>query len=160
MKHFIDDYREHKIWYNEDTDKFTVELLVDNNWSEKGRKSMKECKQAIDAHIKDNLEFRPVVCIRKSWHNAQVVKIEQVRADGGFIFSTDTKDRQTEISEVLEQLHGKKEVYFNYNADYVDWLDNIKALKEKHILEIKEFESKEPKLTPLDLSFVKQFIKP
>lgn len=163
MKHFIEDYREHKIWYNEDTDKFTVELLVDDNWREKGRKSLKECKQAIDSHIKENLEFRPIICFRKAYSlsDGDKVKIEQVRADGGFIMSDDDSDKKrTEISEVLEQLRGNKVVYFNYDANYMEWLFAKEKLKERQLEEMKHMNSKEPKLTPLDLSFVKQFIKP
>jgi len=159
-KHFIEDYREHKIWYNEDTDKFTVELLVEDSWREKGRKSLKECKQAIDAHVKENLEFKPLFAIRKSWSNATKIKIEQVRSDGGFIFSTDTKEKQTEISDVIAQLNGKEYRYFNYDANYIDWLTAKKNLEFKQSLEMTEFKKTEPKLTPLDLSFVNQFIKP
>jgi hypothetical protein len=157
-KHFICDYREHKIWYNEDTDKFTVELLIEDNRSEKVRKSLTDCKKAIDAHIKANLEFKPFQCIRNSWDTSRVVRIEQVRSDGGFVF-TYKGEKQTEISDVLEQLKGKKSTYFVYNPDYIEWLEQREAIKQRQQAEIGEHLKLKPELTPLDLSFVNDFKK-
>lgn len=154
-KHFLQDYREHKIYYNEDTDKFTVELLVDDDWREKSRKSMKDCKKAIDDHIKANYQFKPVKCIRKRYSNTSAVTIKQVRADGGFVIEVDGK-LQTEISEVLDQLKGREKSYFNYNPDYVEWLVMLEELRVRHQREYGELRKKEPQLTPLDLTFVKE----
>ena len=56
-KFHIETYREREIYYNADTDKFTVELLIEDGWREKSRKSLKDCRKAIDDHIKENIEL-------------------------------------------------------------------------------------------------------
>ncbi len=159
-KFFIEDYREHKIWYNADTDKFTVELLVEHTWREKGRKSLKECRTAIDSHIKSNAEFKPFKAIRKNWRDGELINIKQVRADGGLVFASGRQKDQIEISEVIEQLKGNKINYFQYDVNYLQWKDEGNIIAQRQEKEMQEHKSKEPSLTPLDLSFVKQFMKP
>lgn len=155
-KFHLETYREHEIWYNADTDKFTVELLVECSWHDKGRKSMKDCRKVIDEHIKANFEFKPIKCIRKrsSSSNGEVITVNKVRADGGFILNDGVKE-QTEISEVLNQIKGKEIKYFTFSVDYIEWLDKFKSMENRHKAERMELNNQEPKLEPLDLSFVK-----
>lgn len=155
----LETYREHEIWYNADTDKFTVELLVDNGWREKARKSLNDCRKAIDEHIKSNFEFKPITCIRKGrWEEGIVVKIESVRADGGLIENIDGK-KNTEISRALDHLNGRQINYHEFNHAWVEWKDKVKALRDSQAKEMEELRKLEPQLTPLDLSFVKQIAK-
>jgi hypothetical protein len=154
-KFLVETYREHQIWYNADTDKFTVELLIEDNWRKKGRKSLKDCRKAIDEHIKANVEFEPFMCLHKqSYSDGSIVKLLQVRKDGGLLLEKNGKT-QTEITQPLEQLKGKTNYFFFYNPDYVEWLDKKEQMDKRHQQEAAEMQKLKPELTPLDLSFIK-----
>lgn len=153
-KFLIETYREHQIWYNADTDKFTVELLIEDSWREKGRKSLKDCRKAIDEHIKANAEFKPFICLHKAYSDATIVKVLQVRKDGGLLLEKNGQT-QTEISQPEQQLNGKTNYFFVYNPDYVEWMDKKQEMIKRHQQELNEMRKQEPALTPLDLSFIK-----
>lgn len=159
-KFHIETYREREIYYNADTDKFTVELLIEDSWHEKSRKSLKDCRKAIDDHIKDNIDFKPVTCLYKKYGSARSIKIEQVRSDGGVLFKSKEDKMRIEISEPLEQIKGKANYFFKYDADYIEWLKASAEMEERHSAEKKAHNKTAPELKPLDLSFIKQFIKP
>lgn len=160
-KFHIETYREHEILYNADTDKFTVEILVEDNWSEKSRKSLNDCRKAVDDHIKANNGFNPIDVLYGSWHSKlkYPIKIKQVRLDGGFILNRGSND-YSEVSVVQDQLEGKQVSFFEYNPDYVEYLEKRKLLEQKHENELKELDNSAPKLKPLDLSFVNIYKKP
>lgn len=154
-KFLIETYREHQIWYNADSDKFTVELLIEDSWREKGRKSLKDCRKAIDEHIKANAEFKPFICLHIAWGNANIVRVLQVRKDGGLLLDEGQGVTRVEINEPKEQLKGNKNYFFQYNPDYVEWLDKKQQMEQRHKEEYAEMKRQEPKITPLDLSFIK-----
>lgn len=161
-KFHLETYREHEIWYNADTDKFTVELLVEDNWREKSRKSLNDCRKAIDDHIKQNLEFKPIKCLWKRYdYKGEIlseVTIKAVRHDGGFILNQNGQDF-TEINIPNNQLSGKSIHFFKWNAEYLDFLDEKKKLEEKHKKELQELMSKVPKCEPLDIFFINSYKK-
>jgi hypothetical protein len=154
-KFHIETYREHEIWYNADKDKFTVELLIDDDWRTKDRKSLKDCRKAIDLHIKTTAEFKPFKIIFRG----RECTVKSVRADGGLLLSWGEGKDFVEISCVLEQLSGKEAFWAinEYNADYIEWLKEQERIEEENSKRLKAHDKIKPQLKLLDLSFIHKF---
>jgi hypothetical protein len=95
----ITTYKEIKIYYSEESDKFHCEVVVDrekynkeDRWSNPKkirRASLKEVKNEIDSYIKKNLEFEPFECYLPDYSGDVSVasrhKVLGLRKDGSFI---------------------------------------------------------------------------
>jgi hypothetical protein len=149
MKHKIEEYREHTIYYDEEADKFVVELITDENWMERARKSLKECRKSVDENIRLNANFKPITCFYERYSDPELCKIVKVRSDGGVVIEQNGK-RQSVIS-ALENSFKK------YSPDMIDWLEGKKKMYDRHKNECAEMHKKKPKLEPLDMTFIEDY---
>ena len=67
-KHFIETYRGHDIYYDENSEKFTCDISIEDNFKSTSRVSLKACRQEIDTFIKDNLNFKPFKLFNFGYH--------------------------------------------------------------------------------------------
>jgi len=130
MKHEIEVYKNQTIYYNEDSDKFTCDITVEEQYGSKSRKSLKEIKREIDLFIKANLEFKPFKCLYDDWGGLRVKECTAIRTDGCLVIGG---------SQIKEKDWDK---IYNYSSDYEALVKNqsneVESLRKKHKAELEE----------------------
>jgi len=101
MKIEIEQYKNQTIFYDDDSDKFTCDITVEEAYQSKTRKSLKEIRKEIDTFIKLNLEFKPFKCLYKDGYGDKgftIVDIIAIRSDGKLVrkggYSNDHLDKK------------------------------------------------------------------
>lgn len=153
MKHFIEDYRNNQIFYNEDSDKFVCEILSDNELKPKtiNRASLVDVRKAIDDYIKRNSTFKPFKALYEKWSGIKIVTIVGVRKDGGVTVENTKGEREQIISDVKNLLKYSQE-YLNEKAQIdlqIEELEKQKTALRKRLDAIKP--------EKLDLSFINDY---
>lgn len=169
--HLIEEYRTFKIYYDEGEDIFFSELKDRYELrNEPKRASLKSLKQEIDKYFKLNLEFIPFHTYYGTDSDKKVIKICSVKSDGGLIYEmqdkTDyhyNKGRQHLSASDLwgKEYDGRKKdpKLFIVNEMNATLREEIKKLKLEREKVDKKIDFLKKKFEPLDLSFIKDFIK-
>lgn len=166
----IEEYRTFQIWYSENEDVFYSELKDRYEMSrEPTRRSLKDLKLEIDKHIKKNLEFKPFTTFLKDGHEKEIIKILNVKVDGGLIYEyTNPKNYHYGKKQHMssESLHGKQYdgtpwppklfIINEHNQNVKEKIDHMTKMINKIS---KEQNDLEKTYEPLDLSFIEQFKK-
>ena len=133
MKLEIEVYKNQTIYYNDDSDKFECAITVEEQYSSKSRKSLKEIRREIDLFIKANLEFKPFKCLYTqyvSFGNPSVKNCTAIRTDGSLVIDG-SQVKQSEWNKI-----------YNYSSEYETILKNqeteTESLREKHKRELVE----------------------
>lgn len=144
-KIFIEDYKGHSIYYNEDNDKFHCDIELNGNVKSSKRGSLKDLRKEIDLFIKENLNFKPFDFILVEFGSFKKVTCESIRIDVKFIIKS---QHRTE--------------YYNQNdlknaLEYDSFIEsNLKSLDDEFELQRKEYQRKKneliSQLKPLDIS--------
>lgn len=124
-KIFIEEYKGQTINYEDNTDKFTCDISIEDNFATKNRMSLNDVRKEVDLFIKANLNFKPFKAIAVSGYNDgdfDVVEVNAIRTDGKLI-----------VTEGNYKSHYGKEQAENLRKFDFD------ILKEKEIIE-KEFQ--------------------
>jgi hypothetical protein len=156
MKHFIEDYRNNQIFYDETYDKFVCEILSEEEVQPKmmKRATLVDVRKSIDDYIKRNSAFKPFKAIYSRWldgSDTKVVTVVAVRKDGGLTIENSKGEREQIISDV-KRLLKYSESFLREKAQIdleIDMLDEKKQ----------ELRKKLQAITPenLDLSFINQY---
>jgi len=104
MKIEIEQYNGQTIFYDDNSDKFTCDITVEEAYGTKSRKSLTEIRKEIDTFIKLNLNFKPFKAIFSGeyrWSEFGEGNVSAIRTDGKFIVDFgrrsshyDTKDME------------------------------------------------------------------
>jgi hypothetical protein len=156
MKHFIEDYRNNQIFYDESNDKFVCEILSDDELKPKtmNRASLVDVRKAIDDYFKRNSTFKPFKALYSYFSDGSDIRevtIVAVRKDGG-VTVTNTKGEREQIILDVNKLRKYSETFINENSQIamqIDELDRQKTALKKRIFEIMP--------EKLDLSFINNF---
>lgn len=126
MKLEIEVYKNQTIYYNDDSDKFECDITVEENYSSKTRKSLKEIRKEIDLFIKVNLEFKPFKCLfqRYSSDTLYTLNCTAIRTDGTLV-----------IDGSFLKEHEWNKIH-NYSTDYENLIEKQrkerKEMQERH----------------------------
>jgi hypothetical protein len=153
MKHFIEDYRDNQIFYDESNDKFVCEILSEEEVQPKmmKRATLVDVRKSIDDYIKRNSTFKPFKAIYESWRGDKVVTIIAIRKDGGLTIE-DSKGNREQLINDVKNLLKYSESFINEKAQIDFQINEL----EKQKMELRE---KLISIMPekLDLSFINQY---
>ena len=166
-KHFIETYRGHDIYYDENSEKFTCDISIEDNFKSTSRVSLKACRQEIDTFIKDNLNFKPFKLFNFGYHLDFTGDINEYEAigvrshDGALIIEGESQytkgEKRKEYKKAGE--YGA-EGLAAYNADLFniekEWKEH-EAIWDKKKKELKAKANK--LLKPIDWTYIEQFKK-
>jgi hypothetical protein len=158
MKHKIETYREQEIFYNEDSDKFEVEILTDEELQPKysKRASLVDVKKSIDDHFKRNANFKPFSALYICGNELRQLTVVGVRKDKGLIVEFLNGEKKQMPNGAYSDIRH----LYKYSSDFVNTkidLDNkIKELKA----EIKNIEEHISLAKPekLNLLFINDYL--
>jgi predicted nucleic acid-binding Zn-ribbon protein len=156
MKHFIEDYRDNQIFYDESNDKFVCEILSEEEVQPKmmKRATLVDVRKSIDDYIKRNSAFKPFKALYSRWSDGsdtKAVTVVAVRKDGGVTIENSKGEREQIISDV-KGLRKYSESFLREKAQIDLQIKELESQKEV----LKE---KLQAITPekLDLSFINQY---
>lgn len=148
MKIEIEEYKGQTIFYEEDYDKFTCDITIEDKFKNTKRQSLVEVRKEIDAFIKLNAEFKPCkILVLDKYDKSSFVEKEMtgIRTDGKIIIKDGNYKSQ----------YGKKELenVMVYNHDIVEAKEKLEEefenARKKYTAEVKKLCSK---LTKMDFS--------
>lgn len=155
----IEDYRGHEIFYDEDLDKFTVDISIEDKYKKTNRISLKAARQEIDNFAKANLEFKPfkIMYLEEFAGECDVRNVIGVRKDGCLVIEYEKYDRKFKNYVKSDDKYYAKMVA-KYNSKLLDiekewnihskiWDSKKKELKEKA----------KPFIEPIDWEFINSF---
>ena len=137
MKIEIEDYKNHTIYYDDDKDKFVVDMDIDGHVKNAKRGSLVDLRKEIDLFIKENLNFKPFKVLWNRWSSVEEKDIIGIRVDKKLIMGT--KDRFDLIGSkeadnvyvydktIVEDLNEAEEEYRLANKKYNQSIENIKG---------------------------------
>ena len=145
MKIEIEDYKGHVIYYDDDKDKFLVDMDIDGHVKNAKRGSLVDLRKEIDLFIKENLNFKPFKVLWNKWSSIEEKDVIGIRVDKKLIMGT--KDRF--------DLIGAKEARDVYVYDKTI-VEDLKKANEEYRLASEKFrqtkEAIERKLVKMDLT--------
>jgi len=144
----IEDYKGQEIFYNDDWDKFTCAISIEDKWKETKRSSLKDVRKEIDTFIKLNAEFKPFKMLSKdNWGDIEVMDVTGIRSDGKFLVKQSDSYTSQNTSDDLMKKYGqydqKIESEFNEIRKDFNKASGVFETKKKELLK---------KIKPLDLS--------
>lgn len=91
----IEDYRNQEIFYDEDSDKFVCNMVVEDKSKGTKRSSLKDVRREIDQFIKLNADFKPIRVLRMSMWSDSVSEetFSAIRKDGCFVLRKPNSNR-------------------------------------------------------------------
>lgn len=132
MKILIEDYKGQVIYYDEDYDKFTCDITIEDKFSNKKRQSLKDIRKEVDLFIKQNSEFKPFRFIECSWGAIEVKQVDGIRTDGKLIVSSgDSKNKSHYDKKDFEKM-------MVYDVDIVNDFDEAGKIYEQKKKEIQK----------------------
>jgi len=148
MKYEIEVYKNHQIFYNDDSDKFECTIDINDNIKSSKRASLNDMRKSIDQFIKANLEFNPFNFIKNEHNDLSYYTCHGIRTDGTFIISSQ--------SRTTSKSYYEKKYFYDamiFDEDIVSEkakIDRIfETAKKEHNEKIAELIKK---LIPIDIS--------
>ena len=157
---FIHQYRGFDIFYKEDSEKFTCEMVVEDNFKETSRVSLKAVKQEVDAFIKSNLNFKPfkIMFFDRFQGECDVRNVTGVRSDGSIVM--EYKAYGSDRKDFLKKGHYDEKKAKIWNPDLLDIEKEYKEHEEIWQKKRRELEKKADSLSkPIDWKYVEGFKK-
>jgi hypothetical protein len=161
MKYKIDTYREQEIFYNEDSDKFEVEILTNEELQPKysKRASLVDVKKSIDDHFKRNANFKPCKAIYAPYSviDAYEVTITAIRKDGGITIEKANGEKQQLVPNKYSDF---KNNFYKYSELYLKDLAATNRVIEELERQIKVVKSDVINRAPekLNFSFINDYL--
>jgi hypothetical protein len=158
MKHKIETYREQEIFYNEDSDKFEVKILTDEELQPKmsKRASLIDVKKSIDEQFKRNANFKPFKALFERYGEATEVSITSIRKDGGVVI----EDNDGTKCQLHNGRYSDLNKLYKYSSEYLqaqrESNEKIKLLEKE--IEIIQLSLKDKMPEKLDLSFINDYL--
>jgi len=125
MKIKIEDYKGQEIFYEEDYDKFTCDISIEDKYKNAKRGSLIDMRKEIDAFIKLNVNFVPFKAIRNRWSDFEIVEFESIRTDGKFLARREKASNRDQIGK------DEQKEYFEYNPKLVDEYREAERIKDE-----------------------------
>jgi uncharacterized protein (DUF1786 family) len=147
MKHEIEIYKGHTIFYNEDTDKFYCEMVIEDSYKKTARLSLKAVKDEIDQFIKVNIDFKPFDVLVRDYGSVKKVNIQSVRKDGTFHVDRSFFSQNEMISKC----------YFFDGEIYSEMERLRKELDDFQKLKRAEIKALEDQMKPLTAEFLDKY---
>jgi len=154
MRIKIETYRGHEIEYDDSSDKFICQMVIEDNFREKTSMKLSEVRKSIDQFIKLNLEFKPFSFISESYRRIDIVAI---RTDGKFV---DSEKNQWSLKGITAGTRWGAGGGGSFAIDY-DVITELEALDQRFedfgIKYENEKSAIRSKLKPFDTSFLEQY---
>jgi hypothetical protein len=166
----IETYRNQTIFYNDDTDKFECDIVVEDKNKETKRQSLKAVRTEIDAFVKLNAKFTPfkVMVIglgygdtdeKRFEGSCDVRTVESVRKDGKIVVSNSRGGKDYYVPNNSSSYDGALQLR-KYNPALLEiekeWKEHL-AIWDAKQKELKE--KAKPFIESIDTSFVTDFTK-
>lgn len=146
MDILIENYREFKIFFNNNNEKFYFET---ESYSD-GSKSLSVVKKKIDEYIKSNMEFIPFKIINK--FKFEIKDVIGIRSDGRFIVNENGRKEQISTYDEND--------YIIYDEKFDNQLRARIAILEADLVKINnEIKKEKEKITGKNLSQIKENYK-
>lgn len=146
----IEVYKGQSISYDDDIDKFTCDISIEDKYKSTKRLSLKDVRKEIDQFIKLNADFKPIQALLLDSYkesNFEIVTIEALRTDGKLVINKKGWSSKS--------YYGAKEIKYlmNYDTKIIEEYKQLDAIFEKAREDFSKARKKLcEKLKPLDLS--------
>lgn len=125
MIYEITTYRKYPIRYDEDTNKFIVELMeiveIDED-NDTTYASLSDAKTSIDEFLKFNTNFVPFKALKKlyfGYNDVHEIQVVGVRSDGILVYKIDSDDIN------FLQVH-QQHLLYNYDVNFLTDIQNLR----------------------------------
>ena len=153
MRIKIETYRGHEIEYDDSSDNFICQMVIEDNFREKTSMKLSQVRKAIDQFIKLNLEFKPFSFLNEGHKRIDIVAI---RTDGKFVDKTGSQWGTDKIRNGSS--YGSENKSFAIDHDVIAELDSLESrFEDFRIKYVNERNAIRSKLKPFDTSFLEQY---